>query len=252
VSADAEGRTLRRTLLALNLATTEFAGTPPRLEAPFHSVYGEGVVPLLVGDADARRGIYVDVAPWTAAAKEECLRWLGLLRTSDLDDLLVEIRSDARVPPDVAFFSGRSARIDFELVGLLQVRLFGDPAFAPANAANLRRLSAEYLDLPLRDGHAGLEDLDRLVVEVLRPDGHILPSTILLLGCFFGEALGRMHGGRWNVAGPTSDQVTVEVATPGGVLAANVFGKVTKLFHNGIEDSTYAMALAIEGRRESI
>jgi hypothetical protein len=252
VTTAAEGRTLRRTVLALKLATTEFAGRPQRLAEPFHSIYGEGVVPLLVDDGEARRGIYVDVVPWTPAAKEECLRWLGLLRASELEDLAMEIRSDGPVPADITFFSGRSPRIDFELLGLLQVRVFGHAGFAAANATNLRRLSAEYLDLQLRDGQAGLQDLDRLVVEVLRADGHILPSTILLLGCFFGEALGRMHGGRWNVAGPTSDQVTVEVATPGGVLAANVFGKVTKLFHNGIEDSTYAMALAIEARRESI
>jgi hypothetical protein len=251
VTSEAGGRTLLRTLLALKLATGEFAGKRYRLDAPFHSVYGEGVVPVLVDDDGGRCGIYVDVAPWTPTAQEECLRWLALLRTSELEDLPVEVRSDAPVPPELAFFSGRAARIVFELVGLLQVRLFRDPGFAAANAANLKRLSAEYLGFDLRDDRDGLDDLDRLVVEVLRPEGHILHSTVLMLGCFFGEALVRHLGGRWNVAGPTAEDVTVEVPTSGAVVAANVFGKVVKLFHNGLEDSTRAMALAIEARREA-
>ena len=250
MTTDEPGRALRRALLTLNIATAELAGQAVRLHVPFYSVYGEGVVPLLVGGEDTR-GFYVDVAPWTAAAREECARWLALLRTSDREDLRIEIRSDGPVPEDLAFVARRSPRTEFELLGLLHVRLPADAAFAAGNAATLRRLAAEYLDRDLRHGLAGLVDLDRLVLEVLRADGHVLPSTLLLLGSMLGDTLVRGLGARWDLREVASNRVAVVRDSAAGPLTVDVFGKVARLIKNGIEDSTFAMARSLEAGRTS-
>jgi hypothetical protein len=146
------------------------------------------------------------------------------------------------------FYSGRSPRVAFELLGLLHIRLFEQADFGRENAATLGRLAKEYLDVGLGDGIDGLEALDQVVVELLRPSGPILASTVLLLGSYFGEALIAAYGGRWSVRGPTTGGVSVEIVSPAGTMNADVFGKVQKLYANGMEDSTAWMARSI-GKR---
>ncbi len=240
-----DGGSMGRILLTMKMAA-ESEGKIRAFHASFSSPYGDGVVPLLIATEGGERGLYVESGPWDDAKEEACLRWLALLRTSDREDLEVEIRSDVDVSERLRFYTGRAPRVVFELLGLLHVRVFEQPDFGKENAATLRRLAPEYLDVELAGGIAGLETLDRLVVDLLRPSGQVLPSTLLLAGCFFGEALVAAYGGRWNVQG--SRGVSVEIASPAGTMDANVFGKVQKLFENGMEDSTAWMARSIGER----
>lgn len=218
-----------------------------RFHAPFSSVYGDGVVPLLVDVDGTERGLYVEVGPWEWEKKEQYFRWLGLLRTSDLEDLAVEVRSDTDVPADVTALTVRTPRAVFEVVGLLQMK-WGSVAALDENATNVKRLAREYLEVDLSDDEQGLETLDKLVVDVLRPAGNVLPSTLMLLSCFFGRVLLNRHGGRWLVNGEDPEQIVVELRSPVGRIEANVFGKVLKLYHNGIEDSTLWMARSMADR----
>lgn len=240
---------ISQSLLALKVAA-EAGQKVKALHAPFASVYGDGVVPVLLETEGRELGLYTESGPWDWPAKERCLKWLGLLRTSDREDLEVEIRSDAEVPELVTFYARNTPRTVFELVGFLQYR-WAVPEFARENAATLRRLASEYLGLELGRGEAGLEALDRLVAETLRADGHVLPSSVILLGSFFGETLVERHGGNWLTRGEDIEEVVVEVRAAAGVIEANVFGKVLKLFRNGIEDSTLWMARSIAEKLEA-
>lgn len=226
----------------------EHQGKVKALHAPFTSVYGDGVVPLLLADAGREWGIYVEPGKWDWPAKERCFRWLGLLRTSDREDLDVEVRSEEAVPEMVSAFTGSAPRVVFELVACLQYRWVPVADFGKQNALTLRRLASEYLAIDVGEGDAGLEALDRLVVGVLRPMGQILPPTVILLGSLFGETLIGRHGGRWLIRGDDIDDVAVELVSPSGVVEANVFNRIIKLFNNGVEDSTVWMARSIADR----
>jgi hypothetical protein len=238
-----------QSLLAVKVAA-EAGQKVKALHTPFASVYGNGVVPVLLETEGREKGIYTKGGPWNWPAKERCLRWLGLLRASDREDLEVEIRSEAEVPELVTFYAGNTPRAVFELVGLLQFR-WAVPEFARENAATIRRLATQYLGLELGQGEAGLEALDRLVVETLRADDHVLPSSVILLGSLFGETLIERHGGNWLTRGEDIEEVVVELRSAAGVIEANVFGKVLKLFRNGMEDSTLWMARSIAERLEA-
>ena len=243
----AMGGELGRSMLTMKVAA-ESPGKIVAFHGPFSSPYGDGVIPLLMETEHGQRAYYVETGPWDAVTQEQCLRWLAALRTSDREDLDVEIRSDQEIPDLLRHYTARTPGVLFELVGLLHVRVFEQPDFGRENAATLKRLAAEYLEMHFEDGVPGLETLDRLVVDALRPGGQILPSTILLLGSFFGETLIAQNGGRWSVEGPGADQVAVELASKDATMTAYVFGKVMKLFHNGAEDSTAWMARSINER----
>jgi len=234
-------------LLTLKVAA-EYEGKVKAFNAPLSSVYAEGVIPLLVEVGGRERGIYVESGEWDWPARQRCLRWLGALRTSDREDLEVEIRSEEVVPEAVSFYTAKSPRVLFELVSFLQFRWVGISDFGAQNAQTLRRLAAEYLEREVAEGEQGLETLDRLVVDLLRPAGQILPSTLILIGSFFGEVLIARNGGRWLVRGDDLDDVAVEIASSAGTIEANVFGKVVKLFQNGMEDSMAFMARSIGER----
>ncbi len=233
-------------------AEYEAAGASIEYGVTFTSPFGDHIVPLLVTPREAERAVYVDANPWTAATEERCLRWLGLLRNSDREDLEVEIRGAHEVPERLRYYSALRPRVLFEVAAIPQVKWVEEPGFAEENETLLRRLAIEWVDVQLGEGIAGLEELDRLVVGVLREDdrGHILPWTVFMLGSFFGEALVSLYGGRWKVQGERVGDVTVEIEAEGGgaVLQANVFGKVMKLFDNGMEDSTAWMARGIGER----
>jgi len=243
----------RTTREALAMKLVARAGGRVRgVRVPFSSPYGHGVVPVLLADGQGERGIYVEPGPWTSAREEECLRWLGRLRASERRALEVEIHSDVPAPDRLTFYSRPTPRANFELVGLLEVRVFAERDCGPGNAGTVKRLAQEHFGRDLGGGMAGLEALDELVVEELRPGGQLLPSTILLLGCFFGENLIDQFGGRWDVDGSGTGQTTVELASTAGTVNAMVFGKVTKLFNNGIEDSTLWMAKSIADRLRGV
>lgn len=239
-----EQRTLLRTTLAVKLAA-QWGSRVKRLHAPFQSEYGEGVVPILLQDEKGERAVYVDVAPWTWRSQEECLRWLGLVRTSDQEDLPVEIHSNAEVPEIVSFYAERSLRNSFELEGLLCMR-WGTDGFARENAANLGRLAEKHLGISFAAGVEGLTTLDECVLEYFKPTGHMLPSTTILLGSLLGETLIARHGGEWLMRGEELEEAIVALPARAGLTEVNVFGKVMKLFHNGIEDSTAAMEVGLE------
>jgi hypothetical protein len=223
----------------------EAKGIETEYGVSFASPHGEQIIPLLVQTDEGEKAIYVDANPWTTASEERFLRWLGLLRTSNREDVDVEIRSKEEVPERLRFYCDQGPRVLFEVAAVPQVKWVEDPSFGSENTALLRRLAIEYLDLEMADGITGLEVVDRLVVEVLRPDGHHLPWTVLLLGSFFGERLIAMYDGRWSIEGKRVDEVTVEVRSGERATQADVFGKVMKLFDNGMEDSTAAMARAM-------
>jgi hypothetical protein len=215
----------------------------------FASPQGEHIIPLLVQLRERELAVYVDANPWTPAAEERALRWLGLLRTSNREDLDVVIRGEHPVPERLSFYCGQSPRVLLEVAAVPQVKWVEDPDFGAENAALLRRLAIEYFDLELGEGVAGLEQLDKLIVDVLRPDGHVLPWTVLMLGSFFGESLRHLYGGLWKVGGPKTADVAIEIpGKDGALMEANVFGKVQKLLSNGMEDSTAWMARAIGER----
>lgn len=86
------------------------------------------------------------------------------------------------------------------------------------------------------------------MVARLGPASRFPPSTVLLIGSFFGEALIKDLAGEWTVRGRTTSDVSVEIVTAKGTVEANVFGKATKLLRNGIEDSLAAMAVSIRER----
>jgi len=240
--------------LALLLAAGaeyEAAGASIEYGVSFTSPFGDHIVPLLVIPREAERAVYADANSWTTATEERFLRWLGLLRNSDREDLEVEIRGAGEVPERLRYYCALRARVLFEAAAIPQVKWVDEAGFSRENAALLRRLAIEWVDTELGEGIAGLEGLDRLVVDVLREDGrgHVLPWTILMLGSFFGEALVALYGGRWKVRGERVGEVTVEIEAAGGaILEANVFGKVMKLFENGMEDSTAWMARGIGER----
>ncbi len=236
-------------------AEYEAAGASAEYGVSFTSPFGDHIVPLLVTSRDAERAVYADANPWTTATEERCLRWLGLLRNSDREDLEVEIRGAHEVPGRLRYYSALRPRVLFEVAAIPQVKWVEEPGFAQENGALLRRLAIEWVDVDLDEGIAGLEKLDRLVVEILREggQGHLLPWTVFMLGSFFGEALVSFYGGRWKVQGERVGDVTVEIeATGGAVLEANVFGKVMKLFDNGGEDSTAFMARSIGERLRGV
>lgn len=236
-------------------AEYEAAGASIEYGVSFTSPFGKHIVPLLVTTSEADLAIYVDASAWTTSTEERCLRWLGLLRNADREDLDVEIRGAQEVPERLRYYSALRPRVLFEVAAIPQCKWVDEAGFAQENAALLRRLAIEWLDVELGEGIAGLEELDRLVVEILREDGrgHLLPWTVFMLGSFFGEALVSLYGGRWKVQGERVGDVTVEIEGAGGaILEANVFGRVMKLFENGMEDSTALMGRGIsEGLREA-
>ncbi len=234
--------------LTLKLAAEDYAGQVKAFHAPFASVYGDGVVPLLVEQDGRERAVYVEGGPWDWPAKERCYRWLAGLRTSEREDLEVEIRSADPVPEVVSYYTGNTPRVVFELAGFVNFAWVNVADFAERNVATLRRLAHEFLDLEIGEGQAALESLDRLVVDALRPGGHVLPSTIILLGSLFGQMLIIQYGGRWLVQGDDMDAVVVEVSSPAGIVEAYVFNKIIKLFNNGLEDSTAFMARSLGDR----
>ena len=73
----------------------------------------------------------------------------------------------------------------------------------------------------------------------------LTPAASVLMGSFFGETLIERHGGIWLSRGEDVEEVVVELRSTAGVIEANVFGKVLKLFRNGIEDSTLWMGRSI-------
>lgn len=231
---------------ALLLRVAEEYDRETEFGVSFASPHGEHIIPLLVQDDEGELAIYADAGPWTTATEERFLRWLGLLRTSNREDVRVEVRSEHEVPERLRFYGGQSPRVLLEVAAVPQVKWVDDPHFGTENAALLRRLAIEYFDLEIPEGIAGLEVLDELVVSRLRPDGHMLPWTVLMLGSFFGETLIALYGGEWRIEGKQTGDVTVEIRHGDRVSRANVFGKVMKLFENGIEDSTAAMARALE------
>jgi hypothetical protein len=238
---------LARSLLSLK-ASTEYGHQLVRLAAEFHSIYGEGMIPILVKENGGEKGIYVEAGPWEAQKQENALRWLGLLRTSEREDLEVEFRSDVEIPRLLTFYANRTPRVLFELVGFLNHRWVQRPNFAELNVQTLKRLLHEYMAVDLPEGISGLEKLDAFVVDELRgsdPESHMLLSTTILLGSFFGEVLRKQSRGRWLVDGETIEDVVLEVSSEVGTCKANVFLKVRKLFSNGIEDSTAWMARII-------
>ncbi len=106
--------------LALKIA----AEAKDRLKAlgvPFSSPYGEGTIPILLDDSGTELGLYVEAGPWDRYKEERCRQWLALLRSSDRDDLAIEIRSDVPVPDAVSFYARRTPRVLFELAGLANV-----------------------------------------------------------------------------------------------------------------------------------
>jgi hypothetical protein len=248
-----EGGLGPESLALLLQAGTEYeaAGASIEYGVAFTSPFGDHIVPLLVIPRKAERAVYADANPWTTSTEERCLRWLGLLRNSDREDLEVEIRGAHDVPQRLRYYSALRPRVLFEVAAIPQVKWVETPGFAQENAGLLRRLAIEWVDVELREGIAGLERLDDLVVDVLREDGrgYLLPWTVFMLGSFFGEALVSLYGARWKVQGERVGDVTVEIEAAGGaVLEANVFGKVMKLFENGMEDSTAWMARGIGER----
>lgn len=239
-----DARSLLRTTLALKVAA-EWGPKLKRAAAPFQSDYGEGTIPILVETEDGERGFYIEVPPWTEPVEHECLRWLALLRTSEREDLDMEIKSEAAVPDLLSFYVKKSLRNTFELEGLLAVR-WKTEGFARANVTTLKRLAEKHLGTVLADGVEGLRTLDELILEYFSPEGHILPSTVILVGSMVGEFLISTHGGEWRVSGEELEAVVVALPTLHGVADVNVFGKVIKLFSRGAEDSLAAMAVAID------
>ncbi|GIK83297.1 MAG: hypothetical protein BroJett024_44020 [Alphaproteobacteria bacterium] len=234
--------------LTLKLAAEDYAGQVRAFHTPFASVYGDGVVPLLVEHEGRVRAVYVEGGPWNWPAKERCYRWLAGLRTSEREDLEVEIRSADPVPEVVSYYTGNTPRVVFELAGFVNFAWVNVADFAERNVATLRRIAHEYLDLEIGEGQAALESLDRIVVDALRPGGQVLPSTIILLGSLFGQMLITQYGGRWLVQGDDMDAVMVEVSSPAGTVKAYVFNKIIKLFNNGMEDSAAFMARSLGDR----
>ena len=237
-------RSLLRTTLALKVAA-EWGPRLKRAAAPFRSEYGAGDIPVLVETEEGERGLYFEVAPWTEAVEHECLRWLALLRTSEREDLEVEIRSEAAVPDLLSFYVKKSLRNSFELEGLLGVR-WKPEGFAQDNVTTLRRLAEKHFGTVLLDGIVGLRTLDELILEYFSPGGHILPSTVILFGSMVGEVLIAAHGGAWRVGGEELEAVVAALPTRHGVADVNVFGKVVKFFSSGAEDSLASMVVAID------
>ena len=201
---------------------------------------------MLVRSGGAEKAIYVEGGLWTQPRQEVALKWLGLLRTSDREDLDVEFRSEDTVPPVLPFYARRSARVTFELVGLLNYCWVETEDFAEKNTATLKRLLHEYLDVEFGEGLGGLENLDHFVVHTLRGDAKdpwTLNSTFVLLGSFFGDVLQKLIGGRWLVTGRgTLEEVIFEATSEVGRAKVNVFKRVLRLYDNGIQDGTAPLA----------
>jgi hypothetical protein len=230
------------------LAGGEFRDGVKATYVGFGSIYGEHTIPLLV-DVDGRdHAVYVESDEWTWPTKTRFYRWLTALRTSDRENLPVIVRGRHEVPADVSGYVEPNARNKFELAGLLNIEFTETPGFAELNVITLKRLAHEYFDVTLFEGAEGLAELDRLVIERLRPASRFLPSTVLLLGSFFGESLIHAFGGEWQIRGKTTDNVSIEIQCPNGSLEANVFGKAVKLLRNGSQDSLAAMAASISNR----
>jgi hypothetical protein len=230
----------------------EYEGHETTFGEPFASPYGEGAIPILVHLPECELAVYVDANPWTVATEERFLRWLGLLRTSNREELDVDVRGSAEVSERLKFYCTQSPRVLFELAAVPQVKWVDDPDFGPNNVAVLRRLLTEYFDWDVPDDVSGLEVLDNLVATEFLKDGHVLPWTVLMFGSFFGEVLMSLYGGQWKIHGRTTADVTVEIPWAGGsVMEANVFGRVVGLLENGIEDSMSSMTRTIRERIKS-
>ncbi len=228
--------------MALQLAGGEFDGKVRNMAVAFGSIYGEHSIPLLVELEGREHAVYVETGAWDNAAKTRWYKWVAALRTSEREELPVLIRSPTDIPDDVSTYAENSPRNAFELTGMMNVKWTDTPHFTELNAATLRRLAHEYFGIDLGQGLDALERVDQFVIERLGPSGRVLPSTLLLIGSFFGEALIAELGGEWKVRGRSASDVMVEIAKNGKTVEGNVFGKAAKLLRNAREDSLAAMA----------
>ncbi len=133
--------------LALLLeVASEYQDAETEYGVGIRSPFGEHIVPLMVRTVKREFGIYADANPWTTASEERCLRWLGLLRTSELEDLEVEIRGEHGVHERLRYYSGLRRRVLFEVAAIPQVKWVDAEGFASENA---RRPAGESAHAPV-------------------------------------------------------------------------------------------------------
>jgi hypothetical protein len=223
------------TILRVAGELEERGGTILELFKEIESPFGGVVMPIHFRQDDEDFLVEVATEPWDGRRSNEAVDRAAIVRNSEFAEAGLEILSGYPVPPEVAFFFGRSP------AALLQLDLARLTPDVPEAAAGLfREVGRGHWDVDLDYEPGYLPLVEELLIAVLEADEAegpppLLDGLVAGLGCFLGETIRRNVSppGAWRLAEGWGEGPVIEM----GGFVLDPIGKARAFLEGGPEES---------------